>query len=321
MQTIDVIIPMYNSEQYIPGLLRCLENQNRKDFRAIFVDDGSKDGTYALLEEKLKDVSFAYTLVHQENKGLPGARNTGIRHAQAQWITFLDSDDGLDPNYFAFLLRGVTESGTDVGICGYQMIAREEDAVLVPDEAYRAQVIDAQTCMKTYYTKWFGSWVLILNRQWLAQQALLFDEVCTYLEDVPFITQVIALARQVAVVDAPVYLYYKREGSLMRTPKIEKYVTALDGFHRMAGKLEEMEGGAAEAFRTMGHARYYLATLRRGAILMPYGQYLELCGHVPMEQVRHQLPGLKAVQRVSGQLYLLSKKLFYYAMRLLTKDR
>lgn len=321
MKSVDVIIPMYNSEKYIPGLVRYLEAQNFKDFCAIFVDDGSKDNTYALLEEQLKTVTFAYKLIHQENKGLPGARNTGIRNSEAKWITFLDSDDGIDPNYFTFLLRAVTENAVNVGICDYQMIAREEDAVAVADNAYRCRVIDTQTCMKAYYTTWFGSWVLILNRQWLAEQDLLFDEMCTYLEDVPFITQVIAIAQQVAVVDNCLYLYYKREGSLMLTPKIAKYVIALDGFHRMAEKLKRLPGGAADEFRAVGLARYYLATLRKGATLMPYDLFLELCQHVPMDQAKHQIAKMKWTHRMASRLFLISKKIFYHAMRLATNDR
>ncbi len=320
MACIDVIIPMYNSEQYIPGLLQCLESQKMKDFRAIFVDDGSKDGTYALLQEKLQEVSFSYLLIHQDNKGVPGARNTGIRHAQADWVTFLDSDDGLDPNYFAFLLRGVMDFEVNVGICGHQMITCPEEAVLVPDADFSSKVIDSRNCMKNYYQKWFGVWVMILNRRWLESQTLLFDEDCVYLEDVPFITQVIAAAEKVVVVDNPLYLYYKREGSLMRTPKIEKYVTALDGFHRMMLKLADMDGAAAEEFHAVGQARYYLATLRRAAILMPYPQYLALCVHIPMDQVRQQFSRLRTEQRLSAELYLISKRLFYYAMRWMTQD-
>ncbi len=317
---IDLIIPLYNAEKWIPGLIATLEGQTFRNFRAVFVDDGSQDSTYGLLEQQLKSVSFPYLLVHQENKGLPGARNTGIRHAQAEWIAFLDSDDELDANYLAFLYRGVTENKTNVGICCYQMITKAEEALVVKSCDFKAETVDSAACMRTYYTKWFGAWVLILRRGWLEQQGLLFDEACTYLEDVPFITQVIAAADSVTMIHNPVYLYYKREGSLMRTPRIEKYVTALAGFHRMAEKMRDMDSAPAEEFRTMGAARYYLATLRRGAILMPYGLFRELCSHVPMAGVRHQLGRLQGEQRLAGRLYLISKRLFYHAMRIMTRD-
>lgn len=320
MLLIDVIIPLYNSEAYITELLSSLENQVFKEFRVIFVNDGSKDRTQEILEEKLQDVSFAYIVVQQENKGLPGARNTGIRHAQAPWITFMDSDDGLDPHYLEFLYRGVTQSGCDAGVCEYQMICEPQQAAAVRSQDFSVSKVDAATCMKTYYTKWFGAWVWILRREWLEHTGLVFDEQCTYLEDVPFNTQVIAAADSIAVVDNPVYLYYKREGSLMRTPKIEKYQIALDGFHRMQEKVQKSERAAAEEFRKMGRARYYLATLRRGAILMPFAQFKELCALVPMEQAKGQLSYLQTMQRFAGRLYLISKRAFYCAMRWMTVD-
>jgi glycosyltransferase involved in cell wall biosynthesis len=80
----------------------------------VFVDDGSKDGTYQTLQEKLKGVNFAYDVIHQENKGLPGARNTGIRNSRSPWVVFIDSDDGLDSHYLEFLHRAVTENNSPI---------------------------------------------------------------------------------------------------------------------------------------------------------------------------------------------------------------
>ncbi len=319
-QQIDVIIPMYNSESYISGLLHDLENQTMKDFRAIFVDDGSTDNTYSILEDRLRHVSFAHILIHQENMGLPGARNTGIAHAQAPWITFLDSDDGLDPNHLSFLYQGVVKNSTHVGICEYQTISRKEDAITIDDNDFSVTKCDAKTCMKTYYMQWFGAWVLMLNREWLQNQNLHFDEECTYLEDVPFITQVIAHADTITIIHNATYLYYIRKGSLMRTPKIEKYKIALDGFHRMAQQLQPLKNPATAEFFAVGHARYYLATLRKCAILMPYKMYLSICTYIPFHQVRHQINALQTKHRISSRMYLFSKRLFYHSMRFISRN-
>lgn len=318
MACIDVIIPMYNSEQYIDGLIRTLEGQTFRDFRGVFVDDGSKDRTAELLREKLEKVSFAYRIIRQENKGLPGARNTGIRNLDAEWMVFVDSDDGLDPHYLEFLHRAVTESRTDVGVCGYQIVASEAEVRGIAAGEYSAKTLTSVECIREYYRRWFGAWALILRRSWLAEQALLFDEACTYLEDVPFITQVIVAADRVAVTENPVYLYYQRPGSLMHTPKLEKYQIALDGFARMEEKLRKVSSESCREFFSMGRARYYLATLRKGAVLMPYGQFRRLCGMVPLEKEQAQFRYLQPRQRLAGYVYLVSKRLFYYAMRLMT---
>lgn len=320
MPCIDLIIPIYNGEKYIPNLIQCLNNQTMKDFRAVFVDDGSTDNTYQQLQEQLKSASFLYLLIHQENKGLPGARNTGIRNAEADWIAFMDSDDGLDSRFLEFLHRGVSESGANVGVCEYQIITGKNDVQEVNPDEFAVRVISSCESLKSYYTSWFGAGALILRRKWLQDQKILFDEACTYLEDVPFITQVIVCADQVAFVNCPLYLYYMREGSLMHSPKIEKYQIALAGFERMAQKVASYHNESSAVFQSMGRARYYVATLRKGAVLMPYDKFKQLCDCVPLKQVEYQVMNLQPKFRLAAKLYLRSKPLFYCAMRLLSKD-
>lgn len=319
MALIDVVIPMYNSEKYIDGLLQTLQAQTFRDFCAVFVDDGSKDNTYGALQEKLAGVPFAYQVIRQENKGLPGARNAGIAGSFSPWIVFVDSDDGLDAHYLEFLYRAATENACPVAACGYQIVTTEADVKAVSEDAYSCRVLSSPEVVREYYKNWFGAWALILNRQWLAQEGLLFDEVCTYLEDVPFITQVLVHTQQAVMMDAPVYLYYQRPGSLMHTPKIEKYQIALDGFFRMEQTLRSMDNEGAKEFFTMGRARYFLATLRKAAVLMPYKPFCQLCQRVPLAQEKGQFDRLQKKQRLAAKVYLVSKRLFYYAMRLTTK--
>jgi len=319
MALIDVVIPMYNSEPYIDSLIQTLEAQIFRDFCAVFVDDGSKDNTYQTLCQKLANVQFAHTVIHQENKGLPGARNAGIRGSQSPWIVFVDSDDGLDAHYLEFLYRAVAQTGCSVGACSYQIVETEQDVEVISDEQYAYTAVSSLEIVREYYKKWFGACALILNRQWLEQNELLFDEACTYLEDVPFITQVLVRADRTVLIHAPLYLYYQRSGSLMHSPKIEKYQIALDGFFRMEENLRGLDSESAREFFDMGRARYFLATLRKAAVLMPYNQFRELCRRVPLEKEKQQFGKLQTKHRLAANVYVISKRLFYYAIRMTTR--
>ena len=93
--TVSVIIPVFNGAQYIQGAIESVLNQTFKDFEIIVVDDGSTDDTKALLEPWVKEEKIKY--IYQQNKGLAGARNTGIRHAGGKFLKFLDCDDLLYP--------------------------------------------------------------------------------------------------------------------------------------------------------------------------------------------------------------------------------
>ena len=95
MPKISVIIPYYNAEKYISRTIQSVLNQTCSDFEIILVDDGSIDRGVEICKA-FNDPRIK--IVRQANRGLPGARNTGIRHAQCDYIALLDSDDLWSPH-------------------------------------------------------------------------------------------------------------------------------------------------------------------------------------------------------------------------------
>lgn len=90
MKLVSVIIPVYGAEKYIAATLQSLLAQTYENFEALIIDDGSPDRSIDICQQftdpRLK-------IIRQQNRGLPGARNTGIRHAKGDYIAFLDADD------------------------------------------------------------------------------------------------------------------------------------------------------------------------------------------------------------------------------------
>lgn len=93
MPKVSVIIPVYNVEKYIAETISSVLAQTFTDFEAIVVDDESKDRSIVICEN-IGDPRIK--IVRQQNRGLAGARNTGIRYAQGEYLAFLDSDDACD---------------------------------------------------------------------------------------------------------------------------------------------------------------------------------------------------------------------------------
>jgi glycosyltransferase involved in cell wall biosynthesis len=94
MPKISVIIPVYNAIQFLPDTLSCVLNQTFTDFEVIIVDDGSNDES----ADWVAGVSDSrISLIRQANQGTQGARNTGVRHAQGEYIALLDNDDLWEP--------------------------------------------------------------------------------------------------------------------------------------------------------------------------------------------------------------------------------
>lgn len=94
MPKVSVIIPAYNQAKYLEDALNSVREQTFEDWECIIVNDGSTDNTEEIAQKYVKmDKRFKY--IYQENRGLAGARNTGIKHAEGDFIQFLDSDDLL----------------------------------------------------------------------------------------------------------------------------------------------------------------------------------------------------------------------------------
>ena len=104
MSKITLVIPIYNVEKYLKECLESVLNQTFIDWEAICVNDGSTDGSAAILEEYAsKDNRFI--IITQSNAGLSAARNAGMKEAQGDYILFLDSDDWLEPSALQVLVN------------------------------------------------------------------------------------------------------------------------------------------------------------------------------------------------------------------------
>ena len=90
----SIIVPVYNTEQYIHQCIDSVLHQEFKDFELLLVNDGSKDKSLTICKEYAKKHS-CIQVIDQENGGPSKARNTGLEHAQGKYILFLDSDDWL----------------------------------------------------------------------------------------------------------------------------------------------------------------------------------------------------------------------------------
>ena len=98
----SIIIPIYNTEEYLPDVFKTLERQNKgfSNLEVICVNDGSTDSSGEVVKEWEKKYPTSIIYFEQENSGVAAARNLGLKHATGDWITFIDSDDFISKNYF-----------------------------------------------------------------------------------------------------------------------------------------------------------------------------------------------------------------------------
>ena len=113
---ISVIIPVYNVEEYLCRCVDSVLDQTYRNTEILLVDDGSPDNCPAICDEYARQDARVRVL-HQENKGLSGARNAGIDVAKGQWLAFVDSDDYLAPDFLERLLEACERTGSDLSVC------------------------------------------------------------------------------------------------------------------------------------------------------------------------------------------------------------
>lgn len=117
---LSIIIPVYNSESFIPKCLDAILNQKTKyDYEVICINDGSKDHSGEILKQYQEKYPERLIVFEQENQGISAARNKGIELAHGEYIGFIDNDDTVTPNYIEQILHRAKETEADIVQCGY----------------------------------------------------------------------------------------------------------------------------------------------------------------------------------------------------------
>ena len=115
---VSMIVPVYNVAPYLREALDSVVSQTYRNLEILIVDDGSTDGSGAICEEYRQDDRVR--VIHQENRGLSGARNTGLNLMNGDIAAFLDSDDYLYPNMVEIMVDTMVRTGADIVICDFE---------------------------------------------------------------------------------------------------------------------------------------------------------------------------------------------------------
>ena len=124
---ISVIVPVYNVEQYLPRCIDSILAQTFTDFELLLIDDGSTDNSGKICDEYAKK-DTRIRVWHKENGGVSSARNVGLDNARGELISFIDSDDWIDKDYFEIYIR----QNADIQFQGYKVIDSENNVILSP---------------------------------------------------------------------------------------------------------------------------------------------------------------------------------------------
>ena len=200
MPKISVITPVYNTEKYIRRCVDSILAQTFVDFELILVDDGSPDNCGAICDEYASRDERVH-VIHQENQGQSCARNHALdwvfENSCSEWITFVDSDDWVHPQYLEYLLSAAIRGCTHISAC---QIERKTDSMEVFPECagdyevvaakqlyleYAHKIVNVSLSGKLFHIQCFENIRLPVGKLWedlaTCYKLILSEEVCAKL--------------------------------------------------------------------------------------------------------------------------------------------
>lgn len=240
---ISIIIPVYNTGEYLPLCLESILSQSFTDFEVLLVDDGSRDDSGAVCDSfAAKDNRIR--VLHKENGGVSSARNLGLEQAKGEWICFVDSDDRLMSGGLQALAEGISDQVDLVMASFIETTAPQEEVAFVPGEKKIVGRDEAMVSMFNTSHEKFAGYVFakLFRRELIANKRLAFDPAISIKEDTLFVVQYLCLSSGgVFVSGTPVYYYFQRPSSAMTSlgeSYNPKYLTSFEAIVQMNRLVE-----------------------------------------------------------------------------------
>lgn len=207
---ISVVVPVYKVEKY---LRRCIDSiifQSYKNIEIILVNDGSPDNCPRICDEYAMKFSNVY-VIHQKNRGLSAARNTGIEASKGNYITFIDSDDFINNNMLMELKKNMDDNKSLLSMCSFlevhstevsnhKSLKKKDIKILNDNQAMNMLLNNQKTCV---------AWGKLYDIKLFDEVRFPVGKIC---EDM-FVTPVIFRKAKKVIVDAREMYFYNQKGS------------------------------------------------------------------------------------------------------------
>lgn len=235
---VSIIIPVYNTQEYLPRCIDSVISLDEKDWELILVDDASTDSSGKICDEYASKDSRIH-VIHQKNQGPAATRQNGLAHATGEWIMFADSDDWLDREILSILLRHQRETGAGIVCCTFVNMNENDEKQHLPtfNEEY-IDCYDAQDCMRhMHQTRYLtGSPCTKLIRKDLFD-GINFCKDVTIGEDYSMIVQLAQKAGRVRMLSQELYYRFVRKGSISHMGYSKRHEKAFDNYMRVRLEL------------------------------------------------------------------------------------
>ena len=270
--TATLIVPCWNVARTLPDCIACVRAQTMTDLEAIFVDDGSTDGTAAILAAAAAE-DARFRVVTQPNRGVSAARNAGLAAARGTYVFFADPDDTFSPDMLAKGVAAMEADGADYCAFAYRQRDAADEAfrlvALKGDYRYRtnAEIRDGFMSRMFGYSPahvraWYagtplyahreqgGVWRCVYRRALIDAHHIRFDESIDLYEDAMFNCEYMLYAQSMTCIPEPLYDYaLQPQGAIARLRRSRHELTNKLALMKRRQTLDAMAGGTlAESY-------------------------------------------------------------------------
>lgn len=311
-QGISIIIPVYNVEKYLHRCLKSILEQTYSNFEVILVNDGSTDKSGAICDEYSRNDKRIKT-VHCKNGGPSKARNIGLNEVKKQWVTFVDSDDYLTPEYLEnFLKYNSTDIYTQI-VQGYQTVGYNgiENDTLYPGTLYEYHV--AEIGKRSSYIEnnnllynW-AVWCKIFSIDIIRKNNIRFEDELWCCEDGLFWHNYLCYIKKIIFIKEQGYFYYcpraynsvSRNGAHKFTT--ENFITLSRDYKKISNILPE---------------RFCMSRKYASFLKMYYLNYYYKAILTSKELTSEKYNTLKAIRPPKGYIIFSAKGLVFWFLNL-----
>ena len=225
---LSIIVPVYNLENYIATTLdSLLSTRFSSDYEIVVINDGSKDGSESVIRgyQRTHNQIVLYSL---ENQGVSNARNFGISKATGEYITFVDGDDTVEPDFFEKAVQELDKGGYDFVQGNYKIIDGDNTRY---EQFVSEDVVITEK--DTMLDKLFGVEKLIHNAVWgkvyraEVIKNTLFDRTIKIAEDQKFVFDIIEKSQKIKLLSCIGYNYFQRSSSAIHSGNINSEIDKL----------------------------------------------------------------------------------------------
>ena len=259
---LSIIVPFYNAMPYLGELLNSIKSQELTNTEFIFVNDGSTDNYWTVLDSFIKKHENT-RLISTENRGVGHAKNTGMSYAVGDYIWFVDADDMICSNAIADIKHKIETCYQKADILFSKFRVLDDKTNIVNDVPYNYALLSNEFADKKYIKKdimdllfskiniSFTIWYQLFRREFLVKNKIQFDEALLVSEDLDLKMETLVKAQHIDVINSYIYVYrmpnenrnsltlkkYTGEDLIPTTNMFLKWYHFFDGMkERMAGQ-------------------------------------------------------------------------------------